>query len=168
MVFDAVIAARLRPMTNAEAASNFIVFPFWSVCDENTISDYGDMTTELSRASPAMTAPVTVVPTPVMAMPMAVPPVTMAPVLVVPPADFFGLQTINILLRDHRGFGGLAVRWHQSRSHRNRRQRRGLRARCKRDRACNKSNGELQKVAALHDISPLRRGGDGMIFAASR
>jgi len=34
-----------------------------------------------------------------------------------------------------------------------RHQRRGLRARCKRDTASGKSKGEFQKVAALHHIS---------------
>jgi hypothetical protein len=62
---------------------------------------------------------------------------------------------IDIVLGDHRGFGGLAARRHDRLLRRNRRQWCSLRARSKRACARNKSKGEFQKVTAFHDISLL-------------
>lgn len=57
---------------------------------------------------------------PVMAMPVPVAPVMAVPVVVAPmmmpmvtPADFFRLQAIDVVLRDHRGFRALAARRQQ-------------------------------------------------------
>jgi hypothetical protein len=78
------------------------------------------------------------------------------PVMVVMvPTHLLRLQPIDIILRNHGGFRAFAVRRHQTRFRRNRRQRRGLRRRSKRPRTCNKSKGEFQKVAAFHHIPPL-------------
>jgi hypothetical protein len=71
-----------------------------------------------------------------------------------PPADFFRLQVIDIVLRDDRGLRALARR-HEALLGCHRRQRRGARARSKRCSARGYSKGEFQKVAAFHDISPL-------------
>ena len=69
------------------------------------------------------------------AMPMPVPVVT--------PAHLFGLETINIVLRDNGGLCVLAGRRHQTLLRQNRRERRSLRARRQRGRARNKSKGEF-------------------------
>jgi len=50
------------------------------------------------------------VPAPVAAMPMVVMP---APVTVVAPAHLFGLEAIDVFLRDNRGLRGVTARWHQ-------------------------------------------------------
>jgi hypothetical protein len=68
-------------------------------------------------------------------------PVVMVPV--VTPTHFFRLEAIDLALRNHGGFRAIAVRRHQALLHRNRRQRRGLRARSKRGSTCNKSKGEF-------------------------
>lgn len=77
------------------------------------------------------------------------------PVVVVP-ADLLGLEMLDLGLRRH---GGMKVRIRERLPlipvKRMRRQRRGLRARAQRGgpgRSGGKSNGELQKVAAFHDI----------------
>ena len=95
-------------------------------------------------AMPAvMPAPMSPVPVPVMPV----------PVPVMTPAHFFGLETIDIVLRDNGRLCALAVRRRQALLRSDRRQRRGLRARGKRGGACDKSQGEFQKVAAFHNIS---------------
>ena len=103
-----------------------------------------------------------------MTMPVTAVPMTMAPVMAVPvmaPPDFFRLQPIDVFLRDNRGF---TARRHNGLFRCNRRQRPGLRARRKRGGACNKSNGEYQKVPAFHDIRPLLLVGDGGSLIATR
>ena len=65
------------------------------------------------------------------------------------PAHFFRREAIDLLARSD---GGLGIRT-SGQFERRRHQRRGLRARCKRDAARGKSKGEFQKVAAFHDIS---------------
>jgi hypothetical protein len=89
------------------------------------------------------------------AMPTPVTPVPMMPAMVpMPvPAHLLRLQVIDIVLRNHGGFRTFAVRRHQARFRRNRRQRRSLRSGGKRPRACNNSKGEFQKVAAFQNIS---------------
>ena len=69
------------------------------------------------------------------------------------PAHFFRREAIDLLARRD---GRLGIRTSgqfgvvgERRLH----QRRGLRARCKRDAARGKSKGEFQKVAAFHHIS---------------
>jgi hypothetical protein len=140
----AVIAARLRPMANAEAARNFMGFSFLLGGDKNAISDDAGMTSG-PDGSPAMMVPMPTMPTPVTAMPvMAAPaPVTMTMMPVVAPTDLFGLEVIDFALRNHGGFDGLVPRRHKDLPRRDRRQRRGLRARRERGRACNKSNAEF-------------------------
>jgi hypothetical protein len=65
------------------------------------------------------------------------------------PAHFFRREAIDLLARSD---GGLGIRT-SGQFERRRHQRRGLRARCKRDAARGKSKGEFQKVAAFHHIS---------------
>ena len=69
------------------------------------------------------------------------------------PAHFFRREAIDLLARRD---GGLGIRIDGQSGvirERRRHQRRGLRARCKRDAARGKSKGEFQKVAAFHHIS---------------
>ena len=70
------------------------------------------------------------------------------------PADLLGLEMLNLSLGRH---GGMNIRIRGRlgviRAKRMRRQRRGLRARGQHGGPGGKSNGELQKVAAFHDIS---------------
>jgi hypothetical protein len=80
----------------------------------------------------------------------------MTPMPVMAPADFFGLQVIDIVSRHHRRFRAFTARRHETLSRCNRRLRRGLRARGKRRSAHGYSKGEFQKVAAFHDISLFR------------
>jgi hypothetical protein len=96
----------------------------------------------------------TVTPAPVAAVPTPV-----VPVPVVSPADLLGFETPNLRLRRH---GGMKI-WISGRqpficAKRMRRQRRGLRSRAQRGGSGAKANGELQKVAAFHDISLFRSG----------
>src|ERR1700722_15912345 len=73
-------------------------------------------------------------------LPMVVPPMMMMPVVVVPvmpvpvpvpvpvmPTDLFGLETIDLVLRDDRGHSAFSARRHQALFKRNRRERRSLR-----------------------------------------
>jgi hypothetical protein len=130
-----------------------------------TILNYAKIAaTGLPIASPAMAAPVTT-PMPPVPAPMAAAPAPMTPMAPMPspvpvmsPAHLFRPELIDIVLRDDRGFRALAARRQEALLWRNRRQRRRLRARSKRRRACNKSKGEFQKVAAFHDISSLAGG----------
>ena len=90
----------------------------------------------------------TVAPTPVAAVP--------APVMPVPvsPAYLLGLEILHLGLgRDRRM--NIRIRWRQPfiRPKRMRRQRHRPRGRGQRGGSGGKSNGELQKVAAFHDIS---------------
>ena len=62
---------------------------------------------------PVMTVPVMAVPTPVAVMPMAVMPAPVVAVPVMAPAHLFGLEAIDVLLRDDSGLRTLAARWHQ-------------------------------------------------------
>jgi hypothetical protein len=105
-------------------------------------------------ASPAVTAPVAV-PSPVAAMPTVPAPVTPVPVPVpvMAPAHLLGLEVIDIVLRDHGGFSGIAARRREMVLRRNRRQRCSLRARSKHCSARGYSKGEFQKVAAFHAVS---------------
>ena len=69
------------------------------------------------------------------------------------PAHFFRREAIDLLTRSD---GGLRIGIDGQSGivgERRRHQRRGLRARCKRDTARGKSKGEFQKVAAFHHIS---------------
>ena len=71
------------------------------VRDEITGLNYANIVAiEPPIASPPMPAPVMTPP--------------MTPVPVMPPADFFGLEMIDIVLGDDRGFGGLGARRHES------------------------------------------------------
>jgi hypothetical protein len=85
--------------------------------------------------------------------PMAVVPV---PVPVMAPAHLFGPEAVDLAFGGDGGTG-IFVRRRQPFifCKRMRRQRRGLRARCKRGGSGRKSSGEFQKVAAFHDISLL-------------
>ena len=78
------------------------------------------------------------------------------PVPVVVPANLLGLEMPDLGFRRHGGMNiGIRGRLPLIRVKRMRRQRRGLRARGQRGSpggSGGKSNGELQKVAAFHDI----------------
>jgi hypothetical protein len=91
-----------------------------------------------------------------------------SPVPVMSPAHLFRREMIDIVLRDDCGFRGFTVRRYKALLWRNRRQRRRLRARSKRRRACNKSKGEFQKVAAFHNIPPWQVVREEDSFAARR
>ena len=69
------------------------------------------------------------------------------------PAHFFRREAIDLLARGHGGLGIRTSGQFGVVGERRRHQRRGLRARCKRDAARGKSKGEFQKVAAFHHIS---------------
>ena len=73
---------------------------------------------------------------------------------VVMPADLLGLEMLDLGLGRDRGTN-ILIRWRLPliRAKRMRRQRRGLRTRGQRGGPGGKSNGELQKVTAFHDIS---------------
>lgn len=98
----------------------------------------------------------TVAPTPVAAVPAPVAAVVPAPVMPVPvsPADLFGLEMLDLSLGRDGGMN-ILIRWRQPfiYAKRMRRQRRGLGARGQRGGSGGKSNDELQKMAAFHDIS---------------
>src|SRR4030095_16470320 len=98
-------------------------------------------------ATPGAAAPPLVPPTP--------PPVPSAPAAMTAaaPAHFFRREAIDLLARRDGGVGIRIDREVAVLSERRRHQRRGLRARCKRDTARGKSKGEFQKVAAFHHIS---------------
>jgi hypothetical protein len=69
------------------------------------------------------------------------------------PSHLFGLQILYFAPGGDSGTGILVRRWQRSvLFKRMRHQRRSLRARGHRCRACGKSKGEFQKVAAFHDI----------------
>jgi hypothetical protein len=76
-----------------------------------------------------------------------------SPVPVMSPAHFFGLETIDIVLRYDRGLGGVDAWWHKALFRPNRRQHCGLRARSKHGAAGSYSKGEFQKTTAFHGIS---------------
>ena len=90
-----------------------------------------------------MTAPVMAMPVVPAAMPAPVPPVPVVVMPVMTPANLLGLEMIDIVLRDDGRFGAVAMRRHQALFRPDRRQRRGLCARSKRGRACNKSKGQF-------------------------
>ena len=70
------------------------------------------------------------------------------------PAYLLGLEMLNLSLGRDSGMNIVIRGWLTLIcAKRMRRQRRGLRARGQRGGPGGKSNGELQKVAALHDIS---------------
>jgi hypothetical protein len=69
------------------------------------------------------------------------------------PAHFFRREAIDLLARRDGGLGIRIDGQFGVVGERRRHQRRGLRARCKRDAARGKSKGEFQKVSAFHDIS---------------
>ena len=117
MACDAESAARLRPIANADAARIFMEGPFLLVRDEITRpNDANNGAIELPIASPPMPAPVmtpspvTPVPAPMAAAPVAAMP---SPVPAVSPADFLGLETIDIVLGSDRGFSGLSALRHE-------------------------------------------------------
>ena len=72
------------------------------------------------------------------------------------PAHFFGRQAIDLV---SGGDGGMRIARRQPSVSvkRLRHQRSGLRARSQRRGARGQSNGEFQKVAAFHGISPFAR-----------
>jgi hypothetical protein len=145
---DAEAAARLRQIANAEATSSFTGFslPF-NLPQGGGFATYAKSFGALPvTAMPA--APVTAVPA---AMPAPMPAMPV-PVPVMSPAHFFGLDSVHIVLRDHRRFRAFAARRSQTLRRRNRRQRRRIRAGSKRCSTSGKSNGDFQKVAAFHDI----------------
>ena len=120
MACDAEIAARLRPIANADAARIFMEGPFLLVRDEITgPNDANNGTIKPPIALPAMPAPVMtpspVTPVPAMPAPMAAAPVAAmpSPVPAVSPADFLGLETIDIVLGSDRGFRALGARRHE-------------------------------------------------------
>jgi hypothetical protein len=95
---------------------------------------------------------------------MVVPPMMMMPVVVVPvmpvpvpvsvmATDLFGLETVDLVLRDDRGHGALSARRHQALFKRNRWERRSLRDDRKDCDAGGCSKSEFQKMAVFHDIS---------------
>jgi hypothetical protein len=71
------------------------------------------------------------------------------------PSHLVRCETVDIVLAHDRGLR-LAAPGSKSLPLRNRRQRRSLRARGQHGPARDKSKGEFQKVAAFHDIPPLR------------
>lgn len=74
------------------------------------------------------------------------------------PAHLFGDKTINLVAgRDGRPRIVISRQPPSVSDERSRREGRGLRARGQRYRACGKSKGEFQKVAAFHDISSSRQ-----------
>jgi hypothetical protein len=80
------------------------------------------------------------------------------PVVVVPvmsPVYLFGLDALDIVLRDHGRFRGVATRRRKTPLRRNRRQWCCFRARSQCCGARGEANGDSQKVAAFHDISLL-------------
>jgi hypothetical protein len=70
------------------------------------------------------------------------------------PVDLLGLEMLDLSLGRNRRMN-ILIFWRQPliSAKRVRRQRRRLRARGQRGGSGGKSNGELQKVAAFHDIS---------------
>ena len=86
-------------------------------------------------------------------------PVAATPAPVTTPAHLFGLQVFHFLPGGKRGTRLLIRRRQPSvLCERMRRKRRGLRARSQRGSARGKPKGELQKVAAFHDISSVVHG----------
>ena len=71
----------------------------------------------------------------------------------VAPARFFRREAIDLLTRRDGGLGIRIDGQFGVVGERRRHQRRGLRARCKRNAARGKSKGEFQKMAAFHQIS---------------
>ena len=69
------------------------------------------------------------------------------------PTHFLWREAIDLLVRRDGGLGIRIDGQFGIVGERRRHQRRGLRARCKRDAARGKSKGEFQKVAAFHHIS---------------
>ena len=65
-------------------------------------------------AMPAMPPPMTAVPAPMTVGPAPMTPMPV-PVPVMAPAHFFGLEMIDIVLRDNGGFSALAGWWRQTR-----------------------------------------------------
>jgi hypothetical protein len=69
----------------------------------------------------------------------------------------FGLETVDLVLRDISGYRGFAARRHETLFRRYRRQRCGPGAGSQRGGAGNTSKGQFQKMTAFHDISSLAR-----------
>jgi len=77
----------------------------------------------------------------------------MAVMPVMPPPHFFGLEAIDLVARGHGGMHIFIGGRQPALTERLRRKRRGLRARSESGGSSGKSNGEFQKIPALHDIS---------------
>ena len=102
--------------------------------------------------APMPATPTAAAPTPVPATPAPAPSAPAA-MTAAAPAHFFRREAIDLLARRDGGLGIRIDGQFGVVGERRRHQRRGLRARCKRDAARGKSKGEFQKVAAFHHIS---------------
>ena len=132
---------------------------FFIPCSSNLLaSDLPVATTTPVAAAPAtaaMPAPMPATPTAAAPVPATPAPAPSAPAAMTAaaPAHFFRREAIDLLARRDGGLGIRIDGQFGVVGERRRHQRRGLRARCKRDAAGGKSKGEFQKVAAFHHIS---------------
>ena len=90
------------------------------------------------------------------------------PVPVVPPANLFGLETIDLVFCSERGLRAVATRGRKALRCLDRRQRRRIGAGGKRGCASNDSQPKFQKLPAFHDFSFSRDRWTEESFAASR
>jgi hypothetical protein len=90
------------------------------------------------------------------------------PMPVVPPANLFGFEMIDLAFGNECGFRTVAGRRRKALRGLDRRQRRRICAGGKRRRACNNSETEFQKFPTFHDISFSRDQWTAESFAASR
>jgi hypothetical protein len=147
---DAEIAARLRQIANADAASTFIGFVLSSLhmprcgCFALEQENLGDCWR--GNALPVTAMPVATTPAPVTTVPVPVPVTAPANLLGLELASLFGAGDRGLHVRGRRRT--LAIK-------RLRRQRRSLYAGGKGGGSGGKTQGEFQKVAAFHDVSLL-------------
>ena len=90
------------------------------------------------------------------------------PMPVVPPANLFGFEMIDLASCNERGLCRIATRGRKTLRCLDRRQRRRIRAGGKRCCSCNNSKTEFQKLPAFHDFSFSRHQSTKESFAASR
>ncbi len=90
------------------------------------------------------------------------------PMPVVPPANLFGLETIDLASCNERGLRAIATRGRKVLCSPDRQQRRRIRADGKRCCTRNNSKTKFQKLPALHDFSFSRVQWTKQSFAASR
>jgi hypothetical protein len=155
IAFDADIAATPRQTANADATSIFMGF-FLSLKFAATrrIFDYARIVAVWQRIA---ALPVTAMPAPVPVVAMPMPATVPAVVPVMSPANLFGLEAVHFVLGGNGGTRFLTCsRRRLIAGNRLRRQRRGVDACRQRGGAGGNPNGEFQKIAAFHDISPVR------------